>query len=39
VSDSPQYSGTPWWGWLIIVVAAAMLVGVVLKAVSTGGSP
>jgi hypothetical protein len=36
VTDSDQYSRTPLWGWLLIVIALAMLVGMVIRALSTG---
>ena len=36
MSESQQYSRTPLWGWLLIVIALAMLVGMVIKALSTG---
>jgi hypothetical protein len=36
VPDASQESGTPWWGKLIMVIAAAMFVGLILKALSTG---
>jgi hypothetical protein len=37
VAPYPAENGTPWWGWLLILVAIAMLVGVVVKSMSTGG--
>jgi hypothetical protein len=37
VPDASYDSRTPVWGWLIIIVAIAMFVGLVLKALSTGG--
>ena len=37
VCESPLTGpGGPLWGWLLIVIAASMLIGVVLKALSTG---
>ena len=32
-----QYDRTPWWGWLLILGALAMFVGLIVKSVSTGG--
>jgi hypothetical protein len=29
--------GTPWWGWVLILAALAMLAGVLVKALGTGG--
>jgi hypothetical protein len=37
VADSSQEHGTPWWGWVLILAAVAMLAGMVIKALSTGG--
>jgi len=36
VTDSNQYNRTPLWGWVLILVALAMFVGMVIKALSTG---
>jgi hypothetical protein len=36
VTDTPQYEGTPWWGWLLIVIALSMFAGLIVKALSTG---
>jgi hypothetical protein len=32
-----QYGGTPWWGWLLILAALAMFVGLIVKSIATGG--
>lgn len=37
MSDNPQSSGMPAWGWLLIVIALAMLAGLIYKTLSTGG--
>jgi hypothetical protein len=34
--DRSPYGGTPWWGWALIIVALAMMVGVLVKSLSTG---
>jgi len=36
VNDKQDYGRTPLWGWVIIIVAAAMFVGLVLKTLNTG---
>jgi hypothetical protein len=38
VSDAPDYDRTPWWGWVLMVAAAAMFIGLILKSLSTGTS-
>jgi hypothetical protein len=37
VSDAPDYDRTPWWGWLIMVAAAAMFIGLIVTALKSGG--
>jgi hypothetical protein len=34
--DSQQYNRTPLWGWVLILIALAMIVGMVIKVLSTG---
>jgi hypothetical protein len=34
---SDNYERTPLWGWVVIIAAVAMFVGLLLKSLSTGG--
>jgi hypothetical protein len=36
MADNQGYERTPLWGWVLIIAAIAALIGVVLKALSTG---
>jgi hypothetical protein len=36
MADNQDYERTPLWGWVLIVAAAAALIGVVVRALSTG---
>ena len=35
--DAREYDRTPLWGWVVLIAAVAMMVGLVFKALSTGG--
>ena len=35
--DNREYDRTPLWGWVVLLVAAAMMIGLVVKALGTGG--
>lgn len=35
--NMPDYR-TPMWGWILIVIVLAMIVGMVIKVLSTGSS-
>ena len=37
MSDKQDYDRTPLWGWVIILIAAAMFVGLIVKTLQTGG--
>ena len=37
MSDNQGYDKTPLWGWVIILIAAAMFVGLIVKTLQTGG--
>lgn len=37
MADNQTSERTPLWGWVIILIVLAMFVGMVLKALSTGG--
>jgi len=37
VADNQGYDRTPLWGWVIILAALAMFIGLVVKSLSTGG--
>ena len=37
MADNQNYDRTPLWGWVVIVIAAAMFVGLVVKTLGTGG--
>jgi hypothetical protein len=36
VNDAPNDGGTPLWGWVLILIALAMIVGMLVKSLSTG---
>ena len=35
--DNREYDRTPLWGWVVLIVAVAMMVGLVFTALGTGG--
>ena len=37
MSDKQDYDRTPVWGWVVILIAAAMFVGLIVKTLGTGG--
>jgi len=37
MTDNQNYERTPLWGWVIIIAAAAMFVGLIVKSLGTGG--
>jgi hypothetical protein len=36
--DRTQAGGMPAWGWVVLLIAVAMCVGMVIKALSTGAA-
>lgn len=36
MNDQSQYDGIPAWGWVVLIIAIAICVGMVVKALSTG---
>jgi hypothetical protein len=39
MADNTPDDRTPLWAWILIIAALAMLIGVLIKSLSTGGSP
>jgi hypothetical protein len=37
VADNQNYDRMPLWGWVLIVIALAMFVGLFVRTLSTGG--
>ena len=37
MADTSHDSGTPWWGWVVIIVVVAMFIGLLVKSLGTGG--
>jgi hypothetical protein len=36
VADNQGYDRTPLWGWLLVVIALAMFIGLLVRTLSTG---
>jgi hypothetical protein len=39
MADNQGYDRTPLWGWVLVVIALAMFVGLLVKTLGTGGHP
>jgi hypothetical protein len=39
MSDNQGYNRTPLWGWVLIIAALAMFVGLIVKTLGTAGTP
>ena len=39
MSDKQGYNRTPLWGWVLIIAALAMFVGLIVKTLGTAGTP